>query len=261
VTQAESTSQEAPGASTIGALLELGRGDEPAFLAPGRPAMTYDGLRDHVRRTVAALNARGVGRNDRVAIVLPNGPELASAFLAAAAGACAAPLNPAYLEADFRFYLADLRAKALLVERDSKSPAVAVARELGMTVLQIEWQAQDPAGAFRIASAPTTAVTAGEYAGVDDAGLALHTSGTTSRPKLVPLLQRNLAASASQIVRTLRLTPRDRCCNVMPLFHIHGLVAGVLSSVAAGASVYFLPEFSAMPFFQALVQVKACFYR
>jgi oxalate---CoA ligase len=260
VTQLGTTPPEVPGTATIGALLELERGEEPALCAPGRPPLSYRGLRDHVRRTVAALNGRGVGRGDRVAIVLPNGPELASAFLATAAGACAAPLNPAYLEADFRFYLSDLGAKALIVERGSKSPAVAVARELGIPVLQIEWQAHEPAGTFSIAGAPTTAITADGYAEVEDAGLALHTSGTTSRPKLVPLLQRNLMTSAGHIARTLRLTPRDRCCNVMPLFHIHGLMAGVLSSIAAGASVFCLPEFSVSYFFAWLAEAEATWY-
>ena len=260
MTQAELTSREVLGAATIGALLELERGDEPALCAPGRPPLTYRGLRDHVRRTVASLNARGVGRGDRVAIVLPNGPELASAFLATAAGACAAPLNPAYLEADFRFYLSDLGAKALLVERGSKSPAVAVARELGIAVLQIEWLEQDPAGSFSISGGQTAAAMADGYAGVEDTGLALHTSGTTSRPKLVPLLQRNLMASAGHIVSTLRLSPRDRCCNVMPLFHIHGLIGGVLSSVAAGASVFCLPELGMGQFLGLLAEAEATWY-
>ncbi|MFV2007844.1 MAG: AMP-binding protein, partial [Longimicrobiales bacterium] len=104
---------------TLRALLEAGHDDAPALLAPGRSPLTYAGLRAHVDRTVAELNARGIGRNDRVAIVLPNGPEMASAFVSIGAGATTAPLNPSYKEREFDFYLSDLGAKALVVEEGS----------------------------------------------------------------------------------------------------------------------------------------------
>jgi acyl-CoA synthetase (AMP-forming)/AMP-acid ligase II len=237
-------------ADTISALLDVGRSDNPALSAPNRPPLSYAGLRDHVERTVTAINRLGIGHNDRVAIVLPNGPELASAFVGVAAGASAAPLNPAYREDDFRFYLSDLGAKALLVERDSKSPAIAVAHGLHVPVLRLEWSEKDPAGTFSIVGKYIGGVKSDGFGGVNDIGLVLHTSGTTSRPKMVPLSQRNLTASAGHIVETLRLSPEDRCLNVMPLFHIHGLVAGVLSSLAAGASVFCTPCFNVLQIFR-----------
>ena len=88
-----------------------------------------------------------------------------------------------------------------------------------------------------------------DYARADDVALVLHTSGTTSRPKIVPLSQTNICASASHIGTTLSLTPQDRCMNIMPLFHIHGLIAAVLSSLAAGASIYCTPGFNALRVF------------
>src|ERR1700729_841660 len=110
-------------ASTLHKLIEAGRDDAPAIGAPERAALTYKGLRDLVRRTIAELNRMGIGRNDRVAIVLPNGPEMAAAFIVIAAGATTAPLNPAYRAEEFDFYLSDLNAKALVILDGMESPA------------------------------------------------------------------------------------------------------------------------------------------
>ena len=106
---------EGVAARTVRALLDRGRSDAPAVGAPGRAAMTFDALRALRDATVGRLNAFGIGRGDRVAIVLPNGPEMATAFVAVACGATTAPLNPAYRDEEFDFYLSDLRAKALVV--------------------------------------------------------------------------------------------------------------------------------------------------
>jgi len=102
-------------ANTVGDLIEAGFGAAPAIGAPGRVALTYENLRALARRTVADLNGMGIGRNDRVAIILPNGPEMAAAFIAIACGATTAPLNPAYRTEEFEFYLSDLNAKALVI--------------------------------------------------------------------------------------------------------------------------------------------------
>ena len=115
-------------AQTVIELLNAGVDTDTAITTQGRPPLTYAGLRTLVTDTVAALRRLGIGRNDRVAIVLPNGPEMAAAFIAVAAGATTAPLNPAYRGEEFRFYLEDLNAKALLVLAGSDSPAIEVAR-------------------------------------------------------------------------------------------------------------------------------------
>lgn len=246
---------------TISELLARGKATDIAIGAPSRTALTYAGLVEHAKKTVAALNARGVGRNDRVAIVLPNGPEMASAFLAIGAGATTAPLNPAYRAEEFDFYLSDLKAKALIVEKGSTSPAIEVARKHGVTVLEIAWSETDPAGSFTVDGGGTaTPAGNGGMAEPDDIALILHTSGTTSRPKIVPLSQANIAASAANIVATTKLTSGDRCLNIMPLFHIHGLIAAVSSSIHAGASVFCSPGFNALKFFGWLDEVKPTWY-
>ncbi|MEP4378602.1 MAG: acyl--CoA ligase [Alphaproteobacteria bacterium] len=239
--------------NTVFELIGAGADDDIAIAAPERTPLTYGALRTLVATTVADMNRLGIGRNDRVAIVLPNGPEMATSFVAVAAGATTAPLNPGYRAEEFRFYLEDLNARALFVEAGSESPAIEVADSMGVPVLELITSSDDPAGMFEIsgdaASAADPTKTPGN-AGADDIALVLHTSGTTSRPKIVPLSQTNICASAVHIGATLALTPDDRCVNIMPLFHIHGLIAAVLSSLAAGGSTYCTPGFDALRVFR-----------
>ena len=249
--------------TTVRSLLETGLAEANAIGAPGRPSLTYSGLREHVDRTVATLNAMGIGRGERVAIVLPNGPEMASAFVSIASGATTAPLNPGYKRKEYDFYLEDLGAKALVVEAESESEAIDSARALGIGIIELRVPDGAPAGVFDLVAQngsegvaersdeDTDATTSGA-AQADEVALVLHTSGTTSRPKIVPLLHRNVCASAKNIRTTLSLVPEDRCLNVMPLFHIHGLMAPVLSSLSTGAEVVCTPGFNALKFFSWL---------
>ncbi|UCH52756.1 MAG: AMP-binding protein [Pseudomonadota bacterium] len=249
-------------ANTLHALLASGADNDIALGAPDRPALTYKQLRAHTESTIAKLNALGVGRQDRVALVLANGPEMASAFIAVASGATAAPLNPAYRADEFEFYLSDLKAKAILVEQDSTSPAVAVAEKLKVQVIEVRVPDGSPAGTFELmargAGGPPATNTG--YAQADDCALILHTSGTTSRPKIVPLSQRNLCASALAIVKTLSLSARDCELQIMPLFHIHGLMAGLLAPLAAGGRVFCTPGFNALKFFAWMEEAKPTWY-
>ena len=246
---------------TIQELLENGNDDSIAISAPNRTALTFSGLRDHVANTVDTLNALGIGRNDSVAIVLPNGPEMASAFISIAAGATTAPLNPVYHEKEFEFYLTDLNAKLLIVNAGSESPARKVAEKLGIAVVELQTNEGDPAGVFQLKGKPLpNAKPQCGFARENDNALVLHTSGTTARPKIVPLSQLNICTSAENIVNNLALVPEDRCLNIMPLFHIHGLIAAVLSSLRAGASVFCTPGFNALKFFAWLKESNPTWY-
>ena len=252
-----------PEAQTVRALLEVGSGGSPAIGAPGRPYLDYAGLREHVDRTVKSLNGMGLGQGDLVAIVLPNGPEMASAFVSFAAGSTTAPLNPNYRRKEYDFYLEDLGAKALVVEVGSDSEAVESARSLRIAVLELRVPEGARAGEFELLADPGLNLGSPDSPGpaqADDVALMLHTSGTTSRPKIVPLLHRNVCASAKNIRTTLRLTPEDRCLNVMPLFHIHGLMAPVLSSLSVGATVVCTPGFNALRFFSWLDGIAPTWY-
>ncbi|SIQ93714.1 MULTISPECIES: acyl--CoA ligase [Acidiphilium] len=228
--------------------------------APGQPWLDGPGLATLVRTTCATLNTHGIGRGDRVAIVLPNGPAAATAFIAIAAMAAAAPLNPAYTEAEFEFYLDDLRPRAVIVAAGTASPVRTVASRLAIPLIELTETA--PAGAFTLdcTSLPQTPPSRPGPAEPDDEALVLHTSGTTARPKIVPLTGRNLSASAHHIATSLALTADDTCLNVMPLFHIHGLVAATLASLAAGARVCCTPGFNAFRFATWLHEVQPSWY-
>jgi acyl-CoA synthetase (AMP-forming)/AMP-acid ligase II len=244
-------------------LLAVGADDAIAISAPGRPSLTHGALRTQIQSTLARLNALGLGRNDRVAIVLDNGPEMAACFMACASGVASAPLNPAYRAEEFEFYLSDLHAKALIVAQGSTSPAIDVATRLGVRVLDLVASADQPAGSFVLEPRTVVAATAAAQGGDAQAGdvsMVLHTSGTTSRPKIVPLTQGNLAASATHIARTLQFTGADRGLNIMPLFHIHGLIAGVLAPLSAGSQVFCTPGFNALKFFAWMDEAKPTWY-
>ncbi len=209
-------------------------GSRPAILGEGGVRLSHRQLQAHVATTVRALNDSGIGRGDLVAIVLPPGPELAVVFLAVAAGATSAPLNPAYFEQEFEFHLRDLSAKALIVLKGNDSPARAAATALGIPIMELN-RLRECGEILRFSPTNRPAEAAPNFAKSDEMALVLHTSGTTSRPKRVPLSHANLCASARNIAATLRLQADDISLSVMPLFHIHGL-ACLLAALGAGGS-------------------------
>ncbi|MCP3969188.1 MAG: AMP-binding protein [Rhodobacteraceae bacterium] len=245
---------------TVSALIANHQSDAPAIGAPGRDWLSYGGLRDLSAGVRAALHGFGIGRGDRVAIVLPNGPEMATAFIAIAQAATTAPLNPAYRQEEYEFYLEDLKARALVVGADYDGPALAAAAKSGVAILRLSFDADAAAGSFTLSAETTTGTADTAPPAEDDIALILHTSGTTSRPKIVPLMQSNVYASAQNIMAALALTQADRCLNVMPLFHIHGLIAAVSASLAAGAGTSCAPGFNALRFFAQLDQERPSWY-
>lgn len=248
-------------AETLATLIESHPDTAPAIGAPGRDWMTYGELRRLSGDVAGALHTNGIGRGDRVAIVLPNGPEMAAAFVTIAQSAVTAPLNPGYREDEFAFYLEDLKAKAIVLAEGDDGPALAAAARFGMVVLRVKVADGASAGLFTLGSDGAAGAPKDASApDANDIALILHTSGTTSRPKIVPLLQSNVAASARNIRESLALTPNDRCMNVMPLFHIHGLIAAITASLSAGASIWCAPGFDALKFFGWLSDAKPSWY-
>ncbi len=213
-----------------------------AILSPGRDALPFRYLCEHLQTIALQLNRWSIRPGDRVAVVLPNGPEMAAAFLAVSAVCTCAPLNPAYPAEEFAFSMKDLGVKALVAGSGSEHPARKAAAGLGIPVITVEPDAR-VAGMFRLVSdLPTNdSISAPTLAGVDDVALVLHTSGTTARPKIVPLTHRNIFYSVHNIAEAYALTPADRCLNMMPLFHIHGLMGALAASLVSGASVICAP--------------------
>ena len=222
--------------------------DPTALLAPEMSSITFRNLARQLESIGSGLRALEIEKTDRVAVVLPNGPAMAAVFLGVAAFAACAPLNPNFRKQDFEFYLQDLEAKAIVVAMGVESPARAVAEQLGMSILEVSQLPDSESGLFQIQDFEADPTVKAIPSEPKDIAMVLHTSGTTSRPKLVPLSHQNLCCSASNVANTLGLTGQDRCLNVMPLFHIHGLVAGLLASMKSGASVVCSPGYDAENF-------------
>ena len=246
--------------ATISLLLReraQGQPDAPALLAPGRSSLTFADLWEQVGDLADRLRSLGVSPTTRVALSLPNGPEMAVAFLGVAACAACAPLNPAGQASEFRFYLEDTGASVLIMCRDDRGPVRSVAAEMGLKVVEIEEVTASRAG--RALGQGKRGVPP-SFSGPSDLALILYTSGTTAGPKMVPLTHANLTASAGNIAKHLGLSPADRCLNVMPLFHIHGLVGALLASLSGGGSVVCTPGFSPGHVFEWLEEFGPTWY-
>jgi acyl-CoA synthetase (AMP-forming)/AMP-acid ligase II len=256
--------------ATLTSLLAAGADEATALSVPGATTpLAYRALRDRVQRVCDRLGAAGVRRGDRVAMVLEGGPEAALCFLGVAACCAAAPLNPAYRDEELEFYLGDLAAKLLIVQAGTASPAARVAERLSIPVLELSPTPEAGVGTFVLGDPAAAGPSLrghrdpraeGERAEGGDDALVLHTSGTTSRPKMVPLTQRNLCTSAANVAATLALTPGDRGLVVMPLFHIHGLIAGLLAPLSAGGEVCCTTGFNALSFFRWYAQARPTWY-
>jgi len=233
--------------------------DAPAILAPGRAPLTYGVLHQHLLETEQALRAMGIGRTDRVALVLPNGPELAVTIVTIAAAATCVPINPAYGAVELDKYFTDLRPRALITQAGVESPARRLALARGIRVIELSVLPEMAAGLFML-TGEHSAASPGEVVSPDHVAVLLPTSGTTSRPKIVPQTHAMICASAFGTVSALALGENDRCLNVLPLFHGHGLHATMMASLAAGASIVCTAGFDAGNFANWLSEFAPTWY-
>jgi acyl-CoA synthetase (AMP-forming)/AMP-acid ligase II len=235
-----------PGApTTLFELLASIPADRTAIVLPEpNIRVMYGALRNQVEAVAQALAAAGVGRNDRVGIALPNGLPAIVAFLAASVAGTAAPLNPGYKEGEFRFYLEDTAARVLLLPAEGADEARRAAGDR-VPVLTVD---MDASGTVSLAG--VTGRGAVSTPSVNDTALILHTSGSTGRPKRVPLAHSNLSISARNVARSYALGPDDVSMCVMPLFHVHGLVASTLATLATGGTVVVPGKFSPLSFWR-----------
>ena len=233
--------------------------EAPAILAPGRVPLTYGRLYEHIGETGRSLRDMGIGRHDRVAVVMPNGPDLAAAILCVASNAACAVINPVYAAEELERYFADLRPHALITQAEIDSPVRRLAISRGMHVIELSTASDAEAGFFKL-TAHQPGRPSHEPAGLGSTAVLLLTSGTTSRPKIVPLTHANICASACSMVTALSLTEADRCLNVLPLFHGHGLIATIFASLSAGASVVCTPGCDVDKFFAWLSEFRPTWY-
>ena len=234
----------------------------PAILAPDRKPLSYGRLCNHIEYVVSFLHELGIGRNDRIGIVLPDGPEMTTAFLSVIACTTFVPLNPAYREQEFDISFSEMKIKSVILEAGKDSPARLVAGKKNIPIIELIPHADDESGLFHLESHETVETHAekSDFAKPDDIALLLQTSGTTSRAKIVPLTVSNIFSSAHYIVASLQLRHTDRCLNIMPMFHIAGLVSPVLASLIAGSSVICTSGFSRDRFFDWIYSFRPTWY-
>ena len=241
--------------TTLLELIGLPPADSTAIVLPEAGIrVSYQQLRDQVSEMADALASLGISRGDRVATYLPNGLPAIVSFLAASVAGTAAPLNPGYREDEVAFYLEDTSAKVLLCPADATA-ALKAAETRGVPVYALE---MDATGYVRIAGAPSGKTASAPSA--EDVALILHTSGSTGRPKRVPILHGNMAASTHNIKEHYSLSPQDVSLCVMPLFHVHGLVASTLSTLLSGGTVVVPNKFSPLSFWRTVRDTGATWY-
>ncbi|KAF2273196.1 acetyl-CoA synthetase-like protein [Westerdykella ornata] len=238
-----------------------------AIIVPGKPAsnISYQRLSADVKTFQGQLAKLGVTAESAVSIALPNSYEFIVSFIAAAwQRAIAAPLNPAYKQSEFEFYIDDLSSAVALVPKGAyaeNAAAVRAARKYNAAIaecyyngVEVLLDVREKGKLSNKGNAPV------QTAQPDDVALVLHTSGTTGRPKAVPLTHRNLLRTMKNIQETYQLSTKDRTLLVMPLFHVHGLLAGFLAPLASGGSVVVPLKFSASTFWNDFIEHKANWY-
>ncbi|MBR0858934.1 non-ribosomal peptide synthetase [Bradyrhizobium liaoningense] len=232
----------------------------PALLAPGRPALSYGALGALTQQLVRILRGLGIGPADRIAVALPRGADSALALIAVASSCACIPVNPDLTADELQRYFSELKLTALVTRADMNSASRDVARALDVAVIDfVPGPQNDLGGCTFIGPAVGPAITGGASRGDDDAFILL-TSGTAARPKMVPLTHRNVCLSATNAGRVLSLTSHDRLLNVLPLFHAHGLISGLLTALAAGSSVICTDGFDASSFFGWMRELQPTWY-
>jgi len=248
---------------TIPEIVDYFNDDQVYITTEDQPVFTFADIKKQIDSTKDFFRKNQIQKTDTIAIVCENGPVMATSFLATAGNCCAAPLNPSYTSSEFDFYLGDLNPKALIVKQGSNSPVIEVAKKREIGIFNLLTDNKDPSGKFSLTSKEekiSSITNQNDNITPDDIALILHTSGTTSKPKMVPLTHLNLCTSAKNIVHTLKLDRSDRCINIMPLFHIHGIVGLLLSSLFSGGSIFPSTGFNALKFFSWLKELSPTWY-
>ncbi|MFN4261163.1 MAG: acyl--CoA ligase [Gemmataceae bacterium] len=245
---------------TLAELLTQGQSSHTAVILPDdEQRISYGNLAEQIEALAARSRQAGWQPGDVIALALPNGLEYIACFLALTrARLVAAPLNPAYKEEEYRFYLEDASAKAVIVPpgpHAARAAGAALGLPIWTATLDGQYQVHLEGGGSRSGTGGNV-----EPPRPDDVALFLHTSGTTSRPKGVPLTHANLMTSIANIAGHYRLSPEDVSLLVMPLFHVHGLIGVTFSTLFAGGTLIVPPRFSAGAFWPAVRQYHVTWY-
>lgn len=232
----------------------------PALLAPSRPPLNYGELAARTGHLVGTLRGLGIGPADRLAVALPRGADSALALIAVASACACIPVNPDLTADELQRYFSELKLTALVTRADTNSASRDAARALDLAVIDFVPGPQHDLGGCEFVGPTIGPANASGVSRGDEDAFILLTSGTAARPKMVPLTHRNVCLSACNAGRVLSLTSRDRLLNVLPLFHAHGLISGLLTALAAGSSVVCTNGFDAASFFGWMRELQPTWY-
>jgi len=242
-------------------IIKNGNPNNKAILVPNESDFTYSELIKHINHVIEQLIIIGIQKNDRVAIYLTNKPETIITFLAISEIATAAPLNPAYTSNEVKFYIEDTNAKYLITSDEPTSQQAILGCPENVTHIIVKYEKHK----FNLITNKNLTNKLNEKEihknnKPNDIALILHTSGTTSRPKRVPLSHNNIKISIQNIVKTYQLTSEDISLCIMPLFHIHGLVASTLATLSTGGTVILPEKFNALTFWEIIKTYKITWF-
>ena len=233
--------------------------DQNAIESPGYQPLTYRDLREQVLSTVKTLNAMGFHRNDRIAVITPAGPETAVIIVSVMAGFTCVPLNPQNRKQEYESYFSQLKLKAVIVQQGYETAAAGVAKSCNLPVIEL-LPVPKKAGIFELKPTVVQNNHEAEFATPSDISHILLTSGTTSRPKIVPISQKQSFLSRQRNNEQLTITHTDRCLHILPYYHTAGIGAPLLSVLLAGGTVICTKDFIPSDFLSLLKTCRPTFY-
>ena len=216
------------------------------IIADDNTVVNYQTLKDLVSNNSQVLCQNNIKKNDNIAIILNNSIDFVVSFFSIINIGVSAPLNPNYTESEFAFYFKDLKPKIIISNFDDNHPSIICAKKNRIKIIKIEHLN------FIDKQKNKRKLKKIKPSNKNDTALILHTSGTTSKPKMVPLSHNNLLNSALNIAKTIKLSKKDKNIILMPSFHIHGIVASILAPLVSGGKIVVLPKFNALSFFKSL---------
>ena len=246
--------------NTIYEIINSNNEKDIVFEAPNELKTTYGELKNYINITYSKLSSLNLTNSDKIGIVLNNGSAMAATFLAVASNFISCPLNPSFTKQEFKFYFEDLELKTIIIEENQSIHAREAAKELNIKVINLKSKNLNSKTSLDIEIKDNEQKLPNKEIVESNIALILHTSGTTSRPKMVPLTHKNIINSAKNISHTLKLNKNDKCLNIMPMFHIHGLIAATLAPIYNGGCIIIPPGFDALQFFKWINEFKPTWY-
>ena len=233
--------------------------DAPAIESPGGEALTYRDLRKQIAYVARSLNARGFRPNDRIAVIMPAGPETAVITVSLMAGFTCTPLDPHYKEHEFETYFLKLNVKAIIVPSGYETAARTAATSYTIPVIELH-SLPGKAGLFELSPPLSDTTKDAEFASPSDIALILQTSGTTASPKIIPITQKHLCKRVQQIINTLKLSDIDRSLHIVPYYHALGIVGTLMAPLFAGGTVICTTDFIPSDFTYILKTCRPTYY-